>query len=183
VEQLTNHSIQSLIEEDAEGLSIGEHVEIDLSKHLAPIVREETELPLEPTLDQEEILLTSNQDALTQQAYTYLHDALLKIGCGAKRVNRDIQTFKEFVLFNKSPLTIIENIVGRNRYDFANARISEPAWRFLADVALRLEACTSSEVSCERTISAQRLILTCHNLRSDKRLLEARLTLMKGFEK
>ncbi len=55
-----------------------------------------------------------------------------------------------------------------------------PGMRFIADLALRLEACACSEASCERCISAQRLVLTSHTLRSDKGLLEARLRLMKS---
>ena len=51
-------------------------------------------------------------------------------------------------------------------------------WGFFADIALRLVCSPCSEASCERTISAQRLILTSRRYNSQKRLLDARLTLM-----
>ena len=53
-------------------------------------------------------------------------------------------------------------------------------WNFFGDIALRLSCSPCSEASCERTISAQRLILTSRRYNSQKRLLDSRLTLMRA---
>jgi hypothetical protein len=182
IQQLTTPTIDSLLEDD-DGLSFGDPPQIDLTKHLAPTEGEDLADPEPTSLQELEDQLTCDDDPLTVAATEYLKDSLSSLGCGPARIAMDVKTFKEFVLYNKSPLTIVENLRGHKRYDFLQVRAGIPEWRFLADLALRLEACPPSEASCERTISSQRLILTCHNLRSDKKLLEARLTFMKGFEK
>jgi hypothetical protein len=182
IEELTSNPMNEVLD-DENPIAFGQHPEVDITPYLAPPNDPEEQPPQEPSIEEEAAELNSNKDALTLLAYAYLREGVQKVGCPEARVDKDEKTFKEFVLFNKSELTIVTNQVGHQRYDFANARINAPKWRFIADVALRLEACTASEASCERTISSQRLLLTCHNLRSDKRLLEARLTFMKGFEK
>jgi hypothetical protein len=47
----------------------------------------------------------------------------------------------------------------------------------LADIALRIEPTPCAEASCERVISAQRLLLTSKRMRTNPDLLNARLTL------
>jgi hypothetical protein len=122
-------------------------------------------------------------DPLTVAAYNYFQQAIETIGCPKPAIPRYFENLRRFIAYNEHPFHEIQNLQGRICYDFLNSRISFPEWKFFSDLGLRLESCHPSEASCERTISAQRLILTCHTLRSEKRLLEARLTFMKSLEK
>lgn len=46
---------------------------------------------------------------------------------------------------------------------------------------MRLHCSPCSEASCERTISTQRVVLTAKRMSSNKDLLDARLTVIRGF--
>ena len=50
---------------------------------------------------------------------------------------------------------------------------------YLAELALRFQVTGCSEASCERTISAQRLIYTDRRLNSSQELLESRLQMIE----
>ena len=84
-------------------------------------------------------------------------------------------TFHEYTI---SPLDNLPKI--RDKYcDWLNVR-ANPQLELVSDLALRFQSCGSSEAACERSISAQRLILTSRRMRSNKDLLDARLTLLKS---
>jgi hypothetical protein len=63
------------------------------------------------------------------------------------------------------------------RFNWAALRaIGGESWA-LAEIALRIEPTPCAEASCERVISAQRLLLTSRRMRTNPDLLNARLTL------
>ena len=74
----------------------------------------------------------------------------------------------DFVLEN--PLSNIE-IKSRN----------DPVWQTIGEITIGLHCSPCSEASCERTISMQRIFLTARRMRSNKDLLDARLTLIRGL--
>ena len=128
--------------------------------------------------------LSMQRGSLASAGIEYLKEALLTIQCPPSLIDNQITLFKEFLYSNVCTLPMRVTQTGHSRFDWPLIRVDYGGeWRFLADLALRLESCTASEASCERTITAQRLILTAHTLRSDKKLLKARLTYLKGFEK
>ena len=55
---------------------------------------------------------------------------------------------------------------------------TDQKWMYLAELALRFQVTGCSEASCERTISAQRLIYTDRRLNSSQELLESRLQMI-----
>ena len=140
------------------------------------------EMP-EPTPEELEDMLASPANSTTHEGIEYLKKALRKIGCPASLIARNENAFKSYLYSITDPFPLRVTPSGHLRYDWPLIRDNGGEWRFLADLALRLESCCAAEASCERTITAQRLILTAHTLRSDKKLLEARLTFLKGFEK
>jgi len=71
----------------------------------------------------------------------------------------------------------LDNPIG---YSWKQIAMSFPRFRPIADVALRLHHSVCSEASCERMISAQKLILTARRKSSKKKPLDARLTLMRA---
>jgi hypothetical protein len=112
--------------------------------------------PTEKLCEQVKIML--KQLAVDQEEITIAIDWFLKY------------LISDFRVIGLSPLD-------KNRFNWVAIRGFKLPHSCIADLALRLEPCTCSEASCERTISAQRLILTSRRLNSKNRLLQARLTL------
>ena len=142
------------------------------------IIEEEPEISID---DFEEILRRGSEE-WSSSALNFLEKALIKIGCPDTLITKQRTEFSKFLYANSEMFPMKETLTGHIRYDWALVRHSNGEWRFLADLGLRLESIVAAEASCERTITAQRMILTAHTLRSDKKLLEARLRLLKGFE-
>ena len=66
-------------------------------------------------------------------------------------------------------------------FSWLQIRVSETAYAPIANLALKLHSASLSEASCERTISAQRLIFNARRRRSaNTETLEARLTIMRS---
>jgi hypothetical protein len=95
---------------------------------------------------------------------------------------RMIGLFNDYIVSHEENLPVSILSEQDDRYNWELMRSEIPNWTVIADIALRLLACPCSEASCERTISTQRLILASRRMKSTKRLLEARLTLMRAFE-
>lgn len=69
------------------------------------------------------------------------------------------------------------DIIEQKYYDW-NIIKTDQKWMYLAELALRFQVTGCSEASCERTISAQRLIYTDRRLNSSQELLESRLQMI-----
>ena len=154
----------------------------DVGKIIEPPPEGEIIEEQEISLDEFEEILQDGSEAWSSSALNFLSKALLKIGCPRKLIEKQQTEFSKFLYNNSEMFPLKETLTGHIRYDWAMVRHSVGEWRFLADLGLRLESIVAGEASCERTITAQRMILTAHSLRSDKKLLEARLRLLKGFE-
>ena len=178
VSEASDIPTESVTDEDI-GMS-----QMNIDKNLAPLPDGTIveEIP-EPTAEELEDMLSSATNSSTHEGIEYLSKALKKIGCPPTLINGQVRTFKTYLYSPTDPFPIRVTPSGHVKYDWPLIRQNGGEWRFLADLALRLESCCAAEASCERTITAQRLILTAHTLRSDKKLLEARLTFLKGFEK
>jgi hypothetical protein len=90
--------------------------------------------------------------------------------------------FNDFITKNDFKLPVSLQAESGESYNWELLRLEEPCWRDIADIALRLLNCSCSEASCERTISTQRLIMVSRHMKSTKRLLDARLTLMRALK-
>jgi hypothetical protein len=137
-----------------------------------------TELPSVTEFTEEELLqksLISQIDQAREFLLQVLKQRTLS-ECSAKKM---VGIFNDYLVAQEenipSPLFSDHD----NRYNWGLMRTEAPIWRDLSEIALRLLASPCSEASCERTISTQRLILASRRLKSTKRLLEARLTLMR----
>ena len=90
-----------------------------------------------------------------------------------------VKLFKDMIANNNHIFKTSRTVSGLDIFDF-NFKINDENWGLFANICLRITCCTCAEASCERTISAQRLILTCSNLNMSKELMDARLKIMKG---
>ena len=71
----------------------------------------------------------------------------------------------------------IDYISTSNNYSWIQIRMSIESFADIADIAMRLLSAATSEASCERAISRQRLIHSNRRLRSSEQLLDARMIL------
>ena len=83
----------------------------------------------------------------------------------------DINPFQEY---------LVDSPIG---YSWTQIRANVPDFSSIANVALKLHCAALSEASCERTISAQRLINNARRRSSNTLTLEARLTIMRSDSK
>ena len=115
---------------------------------------------------------------------SYLREASQIIGLDTEAINNVAACFSSWMESDNSPFEICVNANGQKLFNFLQVRLGEydQGWKMISDIGLRLRACACSEASCERTISAQRLLLTCHNLRSRDETIAARLKIIKGCE-
>lgn len=187
IEEMVDETVTAISDIDPENVTdndIGIPF-VNAEKHIDPLPDGTVveEIP-EPSPEELERMLTSTRGSLQSAGIEYLKKALIKIKCPPNLIDNQVSMFKSFLYNNATPLPTRITLTQHVRFDWPLIRTDEDGkWRFLADLALRLESCTAAEASCERTITAQRLILTAHTLRSDKKLLEARLRFLKGFEK
>ena len=65
-------------------------------------------------------------------------------------------------------------------YSWPQIKVSFPAYKGIANVALKLHNSGISEASCERTISSQKLIYNARRRHCKKHTLDARLILMRA---
>ena len=65
-------------------------------------------------------------------------------------------------------------------FSWLQIRLIHPTFAPIANIALKLLHSGISEASCERTISAQRLIYTARRRTADTSTLETRLTIMRS---
>ena len=127
-------------------------------------------------------LFEVNIDNIINYAINYLEEALSTTGVDEDNVNISRNLFVSWIELDNSPFSECDNEKGNKTYDFAIVKILKNEWQYICDIALRLRSCPCSEASCERTISAQRLLLTAQRLRSSDETIDARLIIMKGFE-
>jgi hypothetical protein len=128
--------------------------------------------------DEEYHVAHSNlHDPLTQ-ARDYLFSVLISQKFGKISAQHIVAVLNQFIEWrtDQIPLAMAS---ATDDFNWSGQRLAVPKWAPLADIAMRLHACPCSEAECERTISAQRLILTSKRLNSKKRTNDARLTLMK----
>ena len=118
------------------------------------------------------------------RSMSYLREASQIIGLDTEAINNVAACFSSWMESDNSPFEICVNANGQKMFNFLQVRLGEydQGWKMISDIGLRLRACACSEASCERTISAQRLLLTCHNLRSRDETIAARLKIIKGCE-
>ena len=90
-------------------------------------------------------------------------------------VDNAIHAFNSYMDDDDEPF--IDYINTSNNYSWIQIRMSIESFADIADVAMRLLSAATSEASCERAISRQRLIHSNRRLRSSEQLLDARMIL------
>ena len=108
-------------------------------------------------------------------AQTKLHEILSIRGLKEKDIDEEIALFSNYI--NSSDDVFAKNHLDENNYFWENIRKSFKEWQNIADVALRILSSATSEASCERAISRQRLIHSNRRKKSKKDLLDARAIL------
>lgn len=123
---------------------------------------------------------SNKKDHLTQ-AREYLLSVLRSLKFGDTSAKHIVAIFNTFADWrpDQIPISMMTN---QDDFNWSGQRLHSKEWSPLADIAMRLHCCPCSEAECERTISAQRLILTSRRLHSKKRTIDARLTLMRALE-
>ena len=201
-----NPDIGDLLEEfdsvDPSRSDAGEHEDSDESKDDEEYRQQEEQSSSEekPHLDQEpDAHEDPNTDKTSTESKTipnvkvsvfcmrsmsYLREASQIIWLDTEAINNVAACFSSWMESDNSPFEICVNANGQKMFNFLQVRLGEydQGWKMISDIGLRLRACACSEASCERTISAQRLLLTCHNLRSRDETIAARLKIIKGCE-
>jgi hypothetical protein len=137
---------------------------------------------ISPTEFTEQELLQKSSISEIDQARDFLMRQLLQKGLNKHEAKEVVGIFNDYLIAqeNRLPRSIFS--AQANRYNWALMRAEYRNWRYLSDIAMRLLASACSEASCERTISAQRLILASRRMKSTKRILDARLTLMRAID-
>ena len=128
------------------------------------------------TNEDEEIVPNQSFNPCIKMALTFLNDCIMKQGYDEVSANEMVSFFQQFLTSSNNLPVIKEN----NRFNWLILRYSDPQWKVIADIALRLEASVPSEAACEREISQQRLIQTARRMRSKRDLLDARLILVQA---
>ena len=115
-------------------------------------------------------------------AVNYLEEALQIIGNPSVEIPRLIELFIGwFESPTPTPFRIIISPNQSQAFSFGMTRIGNPEWAPICDVALRLEATTCSEVSCERIISQQRSILNKHTTQMSDDTMKCYLQIKKSL--
>jgi hypothetical protein len=138
-----------------------------------------TQISTDPEVEFQE-LHPNCRDMLTQ-AREYLFSVLMSMKFSRVSGEHIVSLFNEFVQWTPEQIPLAMLVSGDD-FCWAGQRSADRAWTPLSDIAMRLHCCPCSEAECERTISAQRLILTSRRLHSKKRTIDARLTLMRALE-
>ena len=126
--------------------------------------------------EDEEIVPNQSFNSCINMAMTFLEECIMKQDIDEESAHRMVSSFQQFLISPATLPVIKEN----NRFNWLIMRYSDPEWKTIADVALRLEASVPSEAACEREISQQRLIQTARRMRSKRDLLDARLILVQA---
>lgn len=116
---------------------------------------------------------------MVDAAISWFTSELKKRGRSDDVIDDIVKLFKDMIANNNHIFKTSRTVSGLDIFDF-NFKINDENWGLFANICLRITCCTCAEASCERTISAQRLILTCSNLNMSKELMDARLKIMKG---
>ena len=165
VEEL-EETIDDINNEDA-----AEFLQTELENHEGVPEFGPANIPLEDIVDPE---FASHLDS----AKKFLWDHLKHESFSERSAGRIMELFTGYIeRFDPFPHYCIDNPIG---YSWKQIAMSFPDFRPIADIALRLHNSVCSEASCERTISAQKLILTARRKKSKSKLLDARLTLMRA---
>jgi hypothetical protein len=137
------------------------------------------EIPPEDEVPEEEyeVAHSNLKDPLTQ-AREYLFSVLISQKFGIVSAQHIVAIFNDFVGWTSDQIPLAMLTPGDD-FNWTGQRAAIPKWAPLSDIAMRLHSCPCSEAECERTISAQRLILTSKRFNSKQRTNSARLTLMK----
>ncbi|EAX90453.1 hypothetical protein TVAG_278740 [Trichomonas vaginalis G3] len=118
-------------------------------------------------------------ESLIQNAYSYLEYLLKDHKCREAQLKNTLNIFDNWMekgecLFN------VTNDDKEDYYCFVRCRQEKKEPSRLIGLWLLCASC--SVASCERTISAQRLILTIRNLRLSKKVKDTRLTIFRSLE-
>lgn len=133
------------------------------------------------SVDETEAETSLTELDIVNHSIRFLQRELHKRGRSDEVIEDTIKAFKEMIANDSHPFKSMRTITGYDVFDF-NFYLNDKVWNHFADIALRMCNCVCAEASCERTISAQRLILTCYNLNMSKETMDSRLKLMKGFQ-
>ena len=71
------------------------------------------------------------------------------------------------------------SMLNEKHYNWINLRTASNL-KYIGDLGLRFDSLGCSEAACERTISAQRMILNSRRVKSKKELIDCRLKLMRS---
>jgi hypothetical protein len=127
-------------------------------------------------------LVIAPGNSVINQAREYLIQLLVNRKLSERSAKGLAGQFNDYITKKESQLPIPLHTLADDSYNWELLRTEEASWRDIADIFLRLLNCSCSEASCERTISTQRLILASRRMKSAKRLLDARLTLMRAIK-
>ena len=160
--------------------NIGIH-RIELSNELSsPPQSSESTLEQERTFEEIEDSI-KNSTHWIKSSIDKLNELLSIIGMPESLKSHNEKLFTSYIHQRNPGLIKTLTETGHEIYDWSVLRSDTGEWRFIADLALRLLSGCPSEASCERTITAQRMLLTRKTLRTNKDLLDAKLKLLKGF--
>ena len=149
----------------------------DINKYIPDIENDNDEYDSDEVsrpLTEEELADTTNDRPLTQIIKT-LKIYLIRIGCPEDELQQSIDFFRKYIVTPINDMGI--SAFDDRRLNWLSFRNESKTGQWVADLACRFEPSTCGEASCERTISIQRLIMGSRSLRSQPRLLNARLTL------
>ena len=148
------------------------HIEVSNELLALPQQLESTPEP-ERTLEEIENSL-KNATHWIKSSIDKLNELLPIIGMPESLKAHNEKLFTSYIHRRNPDLVKTLTETGHEIYDWSILRSDTGEWRFIADLALRLLSGCPSEASCERTITAKRMLLT-------RKTLDARLKLLKGF--
>jgi hypothetical protein len=120
----------------------------------------------EPVNDEDFIesdLLDTNSLSFIGSSKAFLHETLDRTRLQGRSLKLAIEQFNAF-LEGEDPFS--DHHLPNGDYSWIQIRASFLLFEDIADITLCLHASPTSEASCERTISTQRLILTARRLNS-----------------
>ena len=150
----------------------------DTPQDAPPVDNVEEEKEEETSADiSEEAIIDPQFISVLESAKIFLHKQLM-LTFGKVSSDNILKCFTAFI-DDPNPFCYyhLDNQVG---YSWKQIAMSFKEFEPIADMALRLHNSVCSEASCERTISAQKLILNARRKNSKAKLLNARLTLMRA---
>ena len=163
-----------LDDEEEEKSELGKHMSEGL-EHVTPEIIQNDGILRDAVVQTERM---ESSDSPLTKAKSFLREQLAYQGYATQSIITISKLFNQY-LDNPFPFKSCEtdDTIG---FSWMQIHREMPAFRPIADIAMKLHSSPCSEASCERTISTQKLILNLRRQRSSQDLLTARLRLMRA---